>query len=374
MKFLAPYFVYALSHAILQTVAIISPPLRSLIRNQKMLSSSVLVIEAGERGWDSIEFKELYKSATEFLGSHSVHRLIVKRELDYLSQIKELITSNPSITHYLYDPRTYRAEGDQNFWNAIADSLSVAILLRRHGITPIAYLTNIGYRLWRCQAAIVTSKNGLVVSFMSAKFGREMFPHDRIVGPMIFPISLDKLKELSALRNDLERSNAIDKRVRFTGSIYEPRTQFLNEFAIKMQSRADIHGRPAGSVRKRDTEYWNLLASAAINITTADQVIEPGADENNIKHMVYRYLEVLASGSLLLAPSLPGIESYFLPNVHFVDYNSVDEACEKAMYYLENTEKANSIRFEGHKKARALIESNAFWLQINSALGPSGFY
>jgi spore maturation protein CgeB len=90
--------------------------------------------------------------------------------------------------------------------------------------------------------------------------------------------------------------------------------------------------------------------------------------------MVYRYLEVLASGSLLLAPDVPGILNYFTPGIHFVAFGSVGEAADKATYYLSAPSEADQISRQGHMRAKALVESRAFWLQINSALGPVGFF
>ena len=41
-----------------------------------------------------------------------------------------------------------------------------------------------------------------------------------------------------------------------------------------------------------------------------------------LPHLVYRYTEVLASGSLLVAPIVPGVEEYFRPGVDFVSFQS----------------------------------------------------
>jgi len=117
-----------------------------------------------------------------------------------------------------------------------------------------------------------------------------------------------------------------------------------------------------------------LIASAAIVITTADQFDQPGADLKHVQHMVYRYLEVMACGSLLLAPAVPGVMNYFTPGIHFVPFESVEDAHDKAVYYLEANEEGDRIRLEGQRRAKALIESRVFWLQINSALGPNGFF
>ena len=215
-----------------------------------------IVIEAGERGWHSIELKELYQSAVEYFGEESVIRLVVDRDKGYLHQVSHLLLRISGITHYVYDPRTGRAENQQNLWNALTDSLSMAVLLSRHGVIPVGLLTDIGYRYWRYQAAAVTATNGAVVSFMSNKYSQAIFPHRRLIGPSIFPMSVATLSNLKALRSKLEREGKIEKRIRFTGSMYEPRTSFLMEFEGLMGPAADIRGRELGSARKSDAEYW----------------------------------------------------------------------------------------------------------------------
>ena len=335
---------------------------------------SRIVIEAGEIGWTSIEFKEVHQSAKEYLGEDSVLRLVVNRDEGYVQQVEHLLRKHTEITHYLYDPRTGRAENQQNLWNTLTDSVSMAVILHRYQVTPIVFLTDIGYRYWRYQAAAVTARNGVVVSFMSNKLSQAMFPHRRLIGPSIFPMSQATLNHLVNLRTTLEQQGNVVKQVRFMGSLYEPRASFFKEFERLMGAKADIRGRELGSVRKTDMEYWQLIASAAIVITTADQFDQPGADLKHVQHMVYRYLEVLACGSLLLAPAVPGVMNYFTPGIHFVPFESVQDAHDKAVYYLEANEQANRIRLEGQRRAKALIESRVFWLQINAALGPKGFF
>ena len=48
-----------------------------------------------------------------------------------------------------------------------------------------------------------------------------------------------------------------------------------------------------------------------------------------IQNLVYRYLEVLASGSLLIAPNVPGVDRYFKPGIHFVSYENNDDAIDE---------------------------------------------
>ena len=116
-----------------------------------------LAIEAGTQGWNAIEFKELYRSASEYFGADSVMRVVIDKAIPYTPQVEEVL-SNRQITHYLYDPRT----GRQDFWGAFSESVHISILLARYRVIPVVYLTDLSYRLWRCQAAATSAVNGAV--------------------------------------------------------------------------------------------------------------------------------------------------------------------------------------------------------------------
>ena len=44
---------------------------------------STICMEAGARGWELIEFKELYASACEYLDSERIHKIVINRDEDY---------------------------------------------------------------------------------------------------------------------------------------------------------------------------------------------------------------------------------------------------------------------------------------------------
>jgi hypothetical protein len=330
--------------------------------------STLLCIEAGTKGWESIEYKEIYKSAIDYVGVESIIKLEVIYDKDYIQQVNEVIKKR-SITHYLYDPRT----GSQRYLSGLIQSIQLALLLYRNKIIPIVLLTDLSVRLWRCQAAIVSCKSGLVVSFMSPKKVHPIFPHKRLIGPSLMPFSNETLDYLVNLYNhDFHKSR--NHCVRFTGSLYEPRSSFLSQLKISLAStdhEFEILGRAVGSTRVSDEEYWKRLSSASIIITTADQMLQSGTDWTWIPHLVYRYLEVLASGSLLMAPVVPGISRYFIPGVHFVPFSTVEDATDNARHYLSHPAEAEKIAKAGHAKAVHLIRSKCFWLQIDTALGHS---
>ncbi|MEY4591808.1 MAG: hypothetical protein RIR18_703 [Pseudomonadota bacterium] len=333
----------------------------------------LLGIEAGIQGWNSIEFKELYQSSCEYFGEAAIVKLAIDRSKPYLPQVAYFLAKNP-LTHYLYDPRTGRAESEQTYWTALVDSVSVAVLLARFRVVPVVYLTDLAYRLWRCQAAAVSSVEGVVVTFMMPRRIQAMFPHRRLVGPCLMPFSIQTLRYLEALKTELISHGQVTNVVRFTGSLYEPRATFLKNFKAVLADKADIRGRELGTQRQTDETYWTWIASVNIVITTADQFFQPGADMRHVPHLIYRYLEVLAAGSLLLAPAVPGIERYFVPGCDFVAFSDLEDATNKASYYLEHEAEAKAIAAAGHAKAAKLIESHIFWMQIDTALGSRSLF
>ena len=129
-----------------------------------------------------------------------------------------------------------------------------------------------------------------------------------------------------------------------------------------------IFGRQLGSSRLPDSEYWKILIDSKITFTTSDQAFLKDFDWTWIPNLVYRYVEAIACGTLLIAPSVPSVERYFIPGKHFVSFNSEHDAVNKINYYLKNPEERENIAFSGRMKAKSLVESSIFWLQIDTCL------
>ena len=99
---------------------------------------SLLCIESGVRGWELIEYKELFYSAIEFLGNESVEKVEIISNQNYILQVKNAIKlHNP--THYFYDART----GSQNFFTGLIQSFRIAFIFQNNGIIPICLLTDV---------------------------------------------------------------------------------------------------------------------------------------------------------------------------------------------------------------------------------------
>lgn len=329
-----------------------------------------LCIESGTKGWELIEYKELYSSACEFLGSKNVNKLEISSKSSYYEQVKEAILKIKP-THFLYSPRT----GSQNLGAGLYQSAKLALLFHWHGIIPIAALTDFSFRRWRAQCAMVTAKNGIVVTQMSPKKIHQIFPHNRLIGPSLMPFSIKTTETLNSLKNDMP--NDTEMEAVFTGSLYEPRTSLLNEIADLLKNKGyglTIKGHQLGKKRIDDAEYWQAILDAPIILTTADQMIQKGRDWNWMPHFLFRYTEVLLCESLLVAPNIPGVERFFTPGIHFVDFTSPEHAAEQIEFYLENRGALKKISKQGKIRAQHLISARTYWMTIDTALGKNSFF
>lgn len=332
-------------------------------------ATSVVCIEAGVRGWESIEFKELYASACEYLNPERVHKLVVDRETGYPAQVRRALrTCKP--THYVYDPRT----GSQDWFRGLCEAFLVAISLRWHGVTPIVLLTDLSVRNWRAQSAVVSARSGVVVIFMSPRLVHPIFPHRRLVGPSLMPFSVKTLQSIDALQ--ARRDNNAAPTAIFTGSLYEPRTTILKQVKEGLEARGqtfDVRGRILGSPRVPDADYWSGLCSASIVMTTANQMTQGGTDWTWISHLLYRYLEATACGALLVAPAVPGVDRYFVPGEDFVPFTTASDAVDVIHNYLVDARARERIASKGRERAKALVNARTFWVSIDVALGKDSF-
>lgn len=372
---LLPRVVY-LPYFVAKAVLLFMSPVHRLSGSQPAKTiNSTLCIEAGVKGWESIEFKELYQSACEYLQPENVHQLIVHPEKNYIEQVSSAL-STKRITHYLYDPRT----GGSGFWLRLWQSLRLAILLQKHDVVPIVLMSDLSVRIQRSQGAIVSARRGLVVCFMSPRRTTSFFPHRRLIGPSLMPFSV-KTKQML--------DNLIEKRPRnspaktiFIGSLYEPRTTTLEKIRSGLAVRGfafEIKGRIVGAARVTDHEYWATLCYSDIIVTTADQgihyttasgrMVQRGADRIDIPQLVYRYLEAIASGVLLAAPDVPSVRRYFTPGEHFISFDSPESAIEVISNFLENDMERLKIARQGKERADALISSRCFWMSVDNSLG-----
>ncbi len=326
---------------------------------------TILCLEAGIKGWDLIEYKEILGSAEEFLGKEAVQKIEIDRSISYVKQLNIAVKTHQP-THYVYDSRTGSANWIEGLWQAF----QVAIIFQWHGVIPICALTDLPVRAWRARTAMVSAKRGVVVSLMSPRDIMPIFPHKRIIGPIPMAFSCATLEKLIEMDNQLQ-NKFTDKSLVFTGSLYEPRTTLLREIQEGLEEKQialEMKGRALGSQRFDDDDYWRRLASATMVITTANLCAQPGIDWPWTAHMIYRYLEVPAVGSVLVAQDVPSLRRYLLPDIHYIAYASPQEAISKIAYYWENPDLLEKIAIAGRERMRAIIRTNAYWLCIDTAL------
>lgn len=338
---------------------------RNLVKRPKKNKPSILCIEAGSGGWEIIEYKELYASACDFLGSKQVHKVIITRDKNYLEQLKQTI-AELSPTHYLYSPRT----GSQQWLIGLYQSFKISFLLYWHNITPITSLTDLPVRAWRAQCAVITARTGLVVSLMLPREVHPIFPHKRLIGPSLMPFSETTMDQINELSRNKPRGGA--PTAVFAGSLYEPRITLLNDISKGLTARGfnlEIKGRRMENKRGPDSEYWQTLINASMVVTTAEQQVDNRRDWNWLPHFIYRYTEVLICGSLLVAPDIPGIRRYYTPGVHFIAFSSSSQAVETIADHLNNEAKIEKIAAQGKAKAQALVRSHTYWACVDTALG-----
>jgi glycosyltransferase involved in cell wall biosynthesis len=183
------------------------------------------------------------------------------------------------------------------------------------------------------------------------------------------PFSIKLFNSLSGLKNDLSIYN--EKKAKFIGSLYEPRTKklmYIKKELNKLNLDLEIMGRVVGKERRSDSIYWETLVNSSIILTTSDQIESDEIDWNWVPNLVYRYLEAIASGSLLIAPDVPSISRFFKPFIHFIPFTSEKDAVDKIVYYLANENERENIANAGKKKAEFLIKSHLFWASIDTAL------
>ncbi len=333
------------------------------------LRQNLLIVESGEAGWKLIEYEELLVSAVEYLGEANVSKFIVTHDCNYLKEVvKELRKRNP--THYVYDPRT----GSQHWISGLCESIALVSLFAWYGVVPIARLSDMPERRWRIQCAIVTSQSGICTSLMLPPQMKVIFPHRRLIGPMMMAISNETVVGLDHQRK--ERPLNPKPRVVFTGAMYEPRATFMRS----LQKILDLRGieliletRSIEEPRDSNKAYWERLLAADIVVTTSDLSIGLGAESMNIPHFIYRYSEVLASGALLIAPSVPGIEKYFKQGQHFVKFSSIDEAADAIEFYYKSNLDRKEIAKLGSLRLQQLTQTQTYWREIDFALGVEGF-
>lgn len=328
---------------------------------RKKKNPGKLLIEAGTKGWESIEYKELLQSSIEFMGNSAITTQVFSSTLETAKTLHK-----NKITHFLYDPRTGDDGNFLIFFKAIFLSLFCCI----YNITPIAYLTDASDRRWRIAAIFVTAAKGTIITFIKPSSVRELFFHNRVLGPSLVPLSKKLLTNLLKKNIDWKKreSNLV-----FSGLLYEPRKTHLLTIKDELSKHDiffDIRGRERGALRISDDEYWNNFSSHKYVLTTTGQISDPNYDRTDVAQLVYRFLEATACGSCLIAQNVPGSEIYFKNGENIFFFESKQDLID----FLIRDKKSNysiskSIAQNGHSLAQSFINTSSFWVNVNYVLG-----
>lgn len=363
------YLVTLAAYVIARTIAAVAGLARRCVPTRTATAPKrLLCIEAGRSGWQLIEFEELYESACEYLAPECVAKVTITSRKTYITEVHRALRSlRPS--HYFYDPRT----GRQGTLAASRDSMLLCGLFRWYRVTPIALLTDAHRRRWRMQCAVVTAASGLTLTLVAPTLIRRRFPHRRLIGPVLMPLSLSRLDWLRQ-QNAKAPSREICT-VLFSGSMYEPRRTKVTALQATLSDLGvplTLSTRDVGGTRTPNDEYWAKLLEADILFTTADVNVVRGDDRMEHLHLIYKYTEALAAGCLLVAPEVDGLGRWVSAGRDYVSYLTIDEAAHLITDFWADPQKRVEFAEQGSSTFRHLVESRSYWTSIDVALGPEG--
>lgn len=322
-----------------------------------------LIIGAGVRGWELIEYQEIFASASEYLGENNVTRVTFTGERPMLAELRKSV-EHVRPTHYYYDPRS----GSQKPLQALWEALVIGVMLERHGVTPICALTDFPVRRWRVQVAIVSARTGVVTSLMSPSVIGELFPHNRIVGPVPFPLSLATLTRLQDRKKTKRQPrHPLSDKVVSVGMLYEPRKTTIEAIHKGLAERGipmEIIGRMPDGPRLSDDEYWDIITNARLVISTSSQIAGSHTDFDGHNHFIYKFIEVTAAGTPLAIEPVAASDHLLSPDVHYLSYQSVEEAVVKISSAWPSATFLAELAESGSNKADAIIKSGVYWSTV----------
>lgn len=358
--------IYWLAWILLIPAVLIGAPSRRRNRRRTRL----LAIESGRIGWTQVFFEELLGSARDYVGSDRVTQQVIDREKPYLAQFRSNLDRDRP-THAVLDVRTPRQSWGATLWQGFA----AAWIIQARGIVPIIVMTDAFYRRQRLHASLLSAHRGIVVTWASAEIVARIFPHGRLIGPTIMPISGARLAWLEQRAAERRERGLGDRSVvRFIGHVYPPRKDFLECIAQRlMPSGIDlvVNGDKSGT---SNDAYWQALVDSDVVVTTTLQGPDRAfMDWVWVQQAVFRFMEAMAAGAALVASEVPGIERFFMPGTDFLEFMPVDEAVRAIVALVQDPELHAQVSGSGHTKAVALIRSHAFWTVIDAGLGRDAF-
>ena len=82
-----------------------------------------------------------------------------------------------------------------------------------------------------------------------------------------------------------------------------------------------------------------------------------------------RNFEIPGTGGFLITQNAPGLDSYFRPEKEIVIFTGTEDLIEKVKFYLNNDEKRENIRHNGHMRA---VKEHSFQTRLESLFSAIG--
>jgi hypothetical protein len=340
-------------------IQIFNPRERKVAGRQEIIG-----IEAGTRGWDSIYFKELFTSASDYFGPEKVILIEVSDRKERMKQLRKII-SGYGISYLVYDPRTNYSKPLLSMLQAF----QVNLLCWRKRVTVLVSLTDPSLRTWRLQSAIASRRTGAIFTPMDISKLGWLCWRLNISGPHFMPVSKQTFLDLESRAVASSITNDSFRKLEFRGTLYPTRSAYFNEINRELEqhrSQIRIETKQKSEFEISPSKYWSDLVSAQICITTTFQYVYTGyhVDRSEINQMVFRISEALAAGNLLFTSECPGIDKYFSPGEEIVIFSSPEELALKLIELSQNLSEANRIRTNGIRKMKSLVMTGAFWNEI----------
>jgi glycosyltransferase involved in cell wall biosynthesis len=181
------------------------------------------------------------------------------------------------------------------------------------------------------------------------------------------PVSRQRLESLPA------PADHGDGTVVFIGSVYPPRSVFLERLGERLAARGvalRVNGDKYGTSNE---DYWRTLATSGVIVTTTLQGMpRAGMDWIWIQQLVFRFSEALAAGAVLVAPSVDGGDRFFTPGEDFATFTSLDEAADVLARLATDPAERARLRERGAQTGRRLVLGQVFWRLIDESLASAG--
>jgi len=297
----------------------------------------MICIEAGKKGWDLIEYNELYNYACENFDNQRVFKLLYSSYLYRFVQLFSLRLRHRNFI-YIYSLRT------DPVVTGIWPFLRLFILLsfcRLFHLNLRLVLSDSNTHLLRSLALLVQFFRYPLISVLPSEIYRNSNSLLRPRGPYIFPISS---QTISSIHNSSYFLADPSFCVLFSGSPHPMRRNLFEllekELIVNHVTYSySYRSTSVNFLRNSNLNYWNELLSSRFIVTTSHMA---GTDNAPVSrriathtHLLYRFAEAfVAKRPLIVQP--PSHINFLNPYEHFIPFISITQIVEDILYYNSN--------------------------------------